>query len=111
MLLNDFKNAVDRYSGTITNINLLQVCQHLGIDTTTGYSRGQVTEKLYQNIKDSLKFDSHNSQEGISRTALLKLQSELIYRHVLYNEDPAEYLKILKVINDSCRPNANVTGN
>ncbi len=107
MLLADFKETVDKYSSTIITDDLLQTCQQLGIDTSRGYSGHQVTEKLYQNIKNSLAFDSQNTTDKISRTKLLKLQSELIYRHVLFNEDPVEYLKTLKVLNDSCRPDVN----
>jgi len=107
MLLDDFKKAVDSYSTTISPDNILHACEQLGIDTSSGYSGHQVTSKLYENIKEALKFDNKEEPEKISRSKLLKLQSELVYRHVLYNEDPVEYLKTLKVINDSCRPNAN----
>lgn len=106
MLLEDFKNTVDRYSATISPDNLLEACVQLGIDTSSGYSGHQVTSKLYENIKNALKFEKEEP-EKISRNKLLKLQSELVYRYVLYDEAPVEYLKTLKVINDSCSPDVN----
>jgi hypothetical protein len=105
MFLDDFKNTVDRYSVTISSSDILGACKQLGIDTSRGYTIHQITNKLYEHIKEALKFDK-SEQEKISRIKLLKLQSELVYRHVLYGENPVEYLKILKVINDSCRPDA-----
>lgn len=106
MLLTDFKNTVDKYKATILSRDLLEACNVLGIDTSRGYSGRQVTTQLYANIKDALQVDSLEPDK-ISRTTLLNLQSELIYRHVLYNEEPVEYLRTLKVINDSCRPDVN----
>ena len=106
MFLVDFKNTVDRYHATIFSSNVLEACKVLGIDATGNYSGHQVTTKLYENIKDALQTDNAET-EKITRSALLKLQGELVYRHVLYNEDPVVYLKTLKVINDSCRPNVN----
>ncbi|MEK0336544.1 MAG: hypothetical protein QQN41_03815 [Nitrosopumilus sp.] len=107
MLLDDFKKTVDLYSANIPSDNLLQACQQLGIDTTRGYSGHQVTQELYKNIKEALAFDSKATTNRISRTQLLKLQSELVYRHVLCNEDPVEYLITLKVLKDSCRHGVN----
>lgn len=107
MLLDDFKHAVDSCSATISPDNLEQVCQELEIDTTNGYGRSQVTDKLYQSIRDALHLDSEDNPDKISKRKLLKLQSELVYRHVLYGEDPVEYLKTLKVIQDSCRQDGN----
>jgi hypothetical protein len=106
MLLDDFKNTVDSYSATISSNNVLEACKQLGIDTSRGYTKHQATRKLYENIKEALKF-SKSEQEKISKIKLLKLQSELVYRHILYDENPIEYLKILKIINDSCRPDVN----
>ncbi|WP_458626481.1 hypothetical protein [Winogradskyella sp. PC D3.3] len=105
MLINQFKETVDKYSENIDKTNILSVCKQLGIETKQGYSERTVTKKLYENIKNSLLFDSKKTENKITRTRLLKLQSELVYRYVLYDEEPIEYLKILKVINDSCRPN------
>lgn len=107
MLLDDFKHAVDSYSATISPDNLEQVCQVLEIDTTNGYGRSQVTDKLYQSIRDALHLDSESNPDKISKSKLLKLQSALVYRHVLYGEEPVEYLKTLKVIQDSCRQDGN----
>src|ERR1700739_460669 len=101
MLLIDFKNTVDRYHETISSNNVLEAGEVLGIDTTGSYSGHQVTTKLYENIKDALQTDDAET-EKITRNTLLKLQDELVYRHVLYNEDPVVYLRTLKVINDSC---------
>jgi hypothetical protein len=103
MLLDDFKHAVDSYSATISPDNLEQVCQVLEIDTKNGYGRSQVTDKLYQNIQEAIHLNRKDKANNISRRSFLKLQSDLIYRHVLYNENPVEYLKVLKVIQDSCR--------
>jgi hypothetical protein len=98
MLLDDFKKTVDSYSATIPSGNLLEICEHLGIDTSSGYSRNQVSDKLYENIKESLAFDSKIAHEKISRAELSKLKSELVYRYVLYKEDPVEYLNILELV-------------
>jgi len=107
MLLDDFKRAVDGNSATITPDNIEQVCEVLEIDTTHGYGRNQVTNKLYKNIRDALHLDSEDNPDKISKSKLLKLQSALVYRHVLYNEDPIEYLETLRVIQDSCRREGN----
>jgi hypothetical protein len=107
MLLDDFKHAVDIYSATISPDNLENVCEVLEIDTTHGYGRSQVTDKLYQSIRDALHLNNEDNPEKISKSKLLKLQSALVYRHVLYDEDPVEYLKTLKVIQDSCRQDGN----
>ena len=101
MLLDDFKKMVDRYPATIPSDNLSEAYSRLSLDSSKGCSREQVTKKLCQNIKEALRLDK-SATEKISKTGLLKLQSELIYRHLLYGEYPAEYLKTLKVINDSC---------
>ncbi|MBP0613957.1 hypothetical protein J8J42_13005 [Chryseobacterium sp. cx-311] len=103
MLLDDFKHAVDSYSVTISPDNLEQVCEVLEIDTTNGYRRSQVTDKLHQNIREAIHLNRKDKANNISRRAFLKLQSDLVYRYVLYNENPVEYLKVLKVIQDSCR--------
>lgn len=107
MLLDDFKNAVDSYSTTFSPDNLEEVCKQLGIDTTHGYGRSQVTDKLYQNIREAIHLNSESKPDKISRTAFTKLQADLIYRYVLYNENPVEYLQVLRVIHDSCRQNEN----
>jgi hypothetical protein len=106
-LLAQFKETVDKYSANITSDNLIDISKQFGIDTTRGYSAHQVSQIIYGKIKESLKIDSEKEPEKISRTRLLNLQAELIYRHVLYNEDPVEYIMTLKVINDSCRPDMN----
>lgn len=106
MLLDDFKNIVNRCSPTITSTKLLEVCGQLGIDTSKGCSGIQVSNKLYQIIKESLTIDISTTPNKISRTELLKLQSELVYKYVLDGEIPTEYLIILKVINDACRSDA-----
>ena len=105
MLLDDFKNAVDSYSATISLNNPEQVCEVLEIDTANGYGRSQVTDKLYQNIREAIHLNSEDKANKISRRNFLKLQSELIYRYVLYDENPVEYLKVLRIIQDSCRQN------
>ena len=103
MLLDDFKNTVDKYSVTISSNNTLGVCeQQLDIDLSRENTKHQVTNKLYENIKEVLKADK-SEQGKISKVELWKLQAELVYRYVLYDENPIEYLKVLKVINDSCR--------
>ena len=107
MLLDDFKHAVDSYPETISLDNFQHVCEVLEIDTTHGYGRSQVTDRLYQNIRDALHLENKDNPDKISKTKLLKLQSELVYRHVLYDEDPVVYLKTLKVIQDSCRQDGN----
>lgn len=107
MLLDDFKNLVDSYSTTFSPDNLEEVCKQLGIDTTHGYGRSQVTDKLYQNIREAILLNSASKPDKISRTAFTKLQADLIYRFVLYNENPVEYLQVLRVIQDSCRDNEN----
>lgn len=107
MLLEDFKKTVDTFTATIRNDNLLDACNQLGIDTSRGYSGRQVTSKLYENIKEALTIDTKETPEKISRTQLLKLQSELVYRLVIYKEEAEQYLIILKIINDSCRPDVN----
>ncbi|MBE0650216.1 MAG: hypothetical protein IH595_05180 [Bacteroidales bacterium] len=105
MLLDEYKNLVDNYFATISPDNLQEVCKQLSIDTTNGYDRSQVTDKLYQNIRAAIHLNSENKAGKISRTTFLKLQSDLIYRYILYDENPVEYLKVLRVIQDSCRQN------
>lgn len=106
MLLADFKNTVDRYNATILSKDVNEACEALGIDSSRGFSGHQITKQLYENIKAALQVDNSDIDK-ISRNKLLNLQSELVYRFVLYNEDPVEYLKTLKVVNDSCRPDVN----
>jgi len=100
MLLDNFKNTVDKYSASISSDDIFLVCKELGIDTSNGCLQHMVSEKLYGNIKEALRFNS--SGDGISSVKLSKLQSELIYRYVLYDENPIEYLSILYTINNSC---------
>jgi hypothetical protein len=107
MLLDDFKKTVDSYSASISNKDHKHACNELGIDTTRGYASSSVTDTLYQNVRDALQIGIAASSDKISRSKVLKLQSGLIYRHVLLGEDSVEYLKVLKVIQDSCRQNGN----
>lgn len=105
MLLDDFKHVVDNCPATISPNNLELICKVLEIDTTNGYVRSQITDKLYQNIREAIHLNREDKADNISRRTFLKLQSDLIYRYILYNENPVEYLKVLKVIQDSCRQN------
>ena len=102
MLLVHFKKIVDQYPSNIEGGNHLGVCKQLGIDTKQGYSSHMVNSKLYDNIQKVLTVNS-KSTDKISKLQLIRLQTELIYRYVLYEEDPIEYLQVLRVINDSCR--------
>jgi len=79
MLLDDFKNTVDRYSATISPDDIEQVCRQLGINKTNVYGRSLVTDKLYQNIREAIRLNSEGKADKISRTAFLKWQSDLIY--------------------------------
>lgn len=103
MLLEDFKNTVDNYTTTISPDDIEQTCELLDIDITSGYSRSLVTDKLYENIRSALTLGNEEQIDKIAITNLLKLESELIYRYVLYDEEPIEYLNVLRVIQDSCR--------
>ena len=105
MLLDDFKHAVDSHSATISLDNIEQVIEVLELETVEGFGRSQVEDKLYQNIREAIHLHSEGKSDKVSKTAFLKLQSDLIYRYILFNENPVEYLKVLRVIQDSCRQN------
>lgn len=105
-MLLEFKNAVDSFAATISADNLKDACDLLGIDTTNGYGGSQISDKLYQIIRDAIHLNNED-EDKISRSAFFKLQTELIYRYILFDENPIEYLKVLQVIRDSCRQNGN----
>lgn len=103
MLLNNFKGLVDRFSATIISNDLSTAYAQLGLDGSTGCSSREVSDKLYSNIRESLQSDVESKSEYFTFEQIKKLQKELIYRHVLYGEDPVLYLRTLRVIQDSCR--------
>src|SRR6218665_2356491 len=106
MLLNDFKNTVDRYSATISCPNdLSEAYKLLNLDASRGCGRDPVTKKLNENIKEALRLDN-SGPEKVSKIGLLNLQTELINRYVRCDENPVEYLNILRHIADLFRHDA-----
>ncbi len=103
MTLNDFKSIVDDSSATISNSSLEQVYSELNIDATNGHNGKEVSDKLYENIREIFQTNDKDVKNTISQAKFLKLESILVHRCVLYDEDPIEYLKIIKVIRDACR--------
>jgi hypothetical protein len=61
-MLQEFKLIVDSVSDTISQFNNDHqlICDHLGIDTTNGYSSDWVVKKFRENIK-SLLLPNHDS--------------------------------------------------
>lgn len=102
-LLSIFKKIVDQTDNTFDGKSLKERCEQLGIDTSSGYSGKQATDALYQIIQESLQPQNGNEADNINSVSLFKLRSELVYRYILENENPVDYLQVLNVIRDSCR--------
>jgi hypothetical protein len=95
-----FKELVNQCASTIPD-DLIDACLFLGIDNSRGYSGSQVTNKLYSSIKQVLTIDTSSSVERINKTRLYKLRDELVYRFVLEDEDPSDYLNVFQILNDA----------
>lgn len=106
MLLDEFKNLVDSLSSFAIPHDDYEVCRYLDIDTSKGFGRSQITNTLYHRISKALKQET-DTEDKIPRKDFLVLQQELIYRHVLYSDNPISYLLVLRVIHDSTRQNGN----
>ncbi len=106
MLLTDFKNTVDSYSATLLSDNLGEAYEKLKMDGSGGHAARAVTDMLYEKINQALAC-SNGLPDKLRKTKVFGLQEVLVYRYVLYGENPVEYLQALKVIQDSCRQTGN----
>ncbi|KIX21585.1 hypothetical protein SY27_07760 [Flavobacterium sp. 316] len=107
MLLTEFKRLVDAYQPTLSSSDLGIAYEILNLDTSDNISSKNVFEALYSSIYISISLKEKSSENDIKRHKLINFRDELIYNYVLYGEDPIEYLKVIDVINDSCRKETN----
>lgn len=105
MLLTHFKQIVDKAKPKILNENLTDAYNLLALDRSKGMSSSTVTKELYSRIRTVLQNDQTNKGSSLSKSSVLKLQSEFVYRHVLYNDEVLSYLEVLQILSDSCRQN------
>lgn len=102
MILENFKKIVDNYKSKLKRSDLNGYYDFLGIDSISGVSNVIISRKIYDNIKEAVSKKESITNDDIHRNELIKLREELIYRHILYNENPTKYLKIIRIILDSC---------
>lgn len=107
MLLQKFKEIVDKFPASLISNDVDEAYKILKLDRTKGITSGNVTQKIYENVSFSISLKEKSSDNDITRNRFLELKNELVYRYVIYNEEPLEYLKILDIINDSCRKDSN----
>jgi hypothetical protein len=103
-MLQEFKNLVNQ---AVSQIGVhendpIEICKYLNIDTTMGYARTWVTDKLRNNIVVILT--SSNKSDSITEQTLTDLQEALIYESVLFNSDNSEYLTIIKILRSTNEP-------
>lgn len=111
MLLEEFKRLVDKFPPTLYSNNLEEAYDVLKLDRKCFLTDSEVTNKIYSIISHSISLKERKKENDLKRQEFVNLRAELIYRYVLYNENPSEYLKILSVINDSCRKDCNYFAN
>ncbi len=106
-MLEKFKEAVDRFPATLISNDVDEAYKILNLDQTNGIASGNVTKKIYENVSSSISLKEKSSDNDITKNRFMQLKNELVYRYVIYNEEPLEYLKVLDIINDSCRKDTN----
>lgn len=106
MLLLEFKKLVDESTSSLIFNDWEHACRELNIDTSAGYSRSMITDKLYEQIRNAFESNT-TSNEKLSKINFIKLRKELVYRGVLYNEDPKVYLVVISTIQDATRQSNN----
>src|SRR5690242_16613289 len=100
-LLATFKKLVDSSKSNLDSEDLRAAYQILGLKSDKGLAPKRVTDILYSNIADALKYDSQPDADSMSKSQFQRLESELIYRFVIYSEDPSSYLMPISVIRDA----------
>jgi len=102
-MLQAFKKLVDTTNPTIEQFdkNIVKIYKHLNIDSSTSFTSQKINDTLYAQIRSALETTPNN--ETIPKVNVRKLADELVYRFVLFDEDPIPYVKVLRVIQDSCR--------
>lgn len=106
-LLEKLKAIVDNIDVLSDKNTLEDWYKLLNLDSKGGMSSREVSKQLYTNISNTISLKEIVSEKDIKRHKFIKLRDELVYRFVLYNENPIEYLQIISVINDSCRKGCN----
>lgn len=106
-LLTDFKELVDCCEPTIDSDDLLNAYKTFGLETNKGMAPKRVTDIFYNNINQSLKHDKSSSDESMTKLQFRNLESELVYRYVIYDEKPLPYLMTIKVIRDAFERESN----
>lgn len=109
MLLENFKNLVDNTPQTLYTNELEEAYKTLKLDykTSLTLSESDITKHIYSTISSSISLKEKEEKENIKRLEFINLRNDLIYRYILFDENPIEYLKIISVINDSCRKDCN----
>lgn len=102
MLLEEFKKIVDECKSSLIYNDWEHAVKELGIDTSAGYSGSMVSYRLYEQIRSAFIGNTINN-ERLTKIRFLKLTQELVYRSVLYNEEPMWYLEIISIIQDATR--------
>ena len=90
-MINTFKNLVNNIEATITCENDFE--KEYGIylgDKPIDFAKDKISKEI-QNILKSL-------DEGLDKTVLNKINAELIYRQIIYNEYSMHYLQIIYIM-------------
>ncbi|MEJ0057611.1 MAG: hypothetical protein WDN75_19380 [Bacteroidota bacterium] len=100
VMLNEFKKLVDETPSTIEAFGRdhREIAVFLGIDVSKGFSGTDISDSFASAINDNIRNDTE--QAVMTRTRFSKLLDDLIYRYVLFGEDIAEYLKVIKGITE-----------
>lgn len=99
MELPHFKKLVDNSSALIPS-GLEEAYTYLNIPDTTYYLSSNISQNLYEKIRNALSVKETGST--IEAKKILSLKDELVFRKVLYGERPDKYLQVFKVIRDAC---------
>lgn len=98
MELNQFKELVNNSSALIPS-KLEEAYEYLNIPKTGDYLSRNISNNLYEKIRNALSVEE--TENIIKTKKILSLKDELVFRKVLYGENPEKYLQVFKVIRDA----------
>lgn len=96
-LINEFKSLVDSIEATIFNDEDFKKEYAINLDDK---SIDFPKEKFIHELKNIFE----DIGEGLERSVIIKINRELVYRQIIYNEDSIPYLQIIKIIFDCVNP-------
>ncbi|MFV8323544.1 hypothetical protein [Flavobacterium sp. LS2R12] len=98
MELNQFKELINNSSALIPS-KLEEAYVYLNIPKTGDYLSRDISNNLYEKIRNALSVEE--TENIIKTKKILSLKDELVFRKVLYGENPDKYLQVFKVIRDA----------